>query len=162
MEETNLLQFTRNEKKFVAKQNVFLNRYEEARFTINGLNKGSLGIEVVFRKPLEVLEDILYLAEKCNERISNPRNYQQIRSLYVKTKLQKHFTSDSKAIQTIQRINKGEMVEIHLLSYLDLQDIFDVLWGNLGIKISEDKKSVYLELKDRLLRFRTAKLRSPA
>lgn len=162
LEEMNLLQFSRREKKYVEKKNSFRNQYKEALFTITGLNNGSLKSEVIFQKSLSILEDILYLSERCSVRLNNPIHYHQVKALFTKLKLQDHLGCKSIAFKTIEQINQGLPVEIHLISNELLQEIFDILWGNLGIRINEEKKDIYLALKDRLLRVRSKKLRSPA
>lgn len=161
-ENSNLLSFVSREQSFVLKQNNFLSKYEEARSIIRGLNSGTFPVGEIYNKTPELLGDILFLAEKCSERIDMPAHYLQIKSLRTKLKIQEHLEANSPAFQIIQRINRSEPVEIHLLNERELQQIFDILWGNLQIKIIEDKKDIYLALKDRLLRYRSAKLRSPA
>ncbi|MCM2350171.1 MAG: hypothetical protein NDI69_09120 [Bacteriovoracaceae bacterium] len=162
LESRTLLQFTRREKRNVKSQNTFKDRYSEGRLTINGLNDGSLKLDSIFELSTSVLEDILFLAEKCSMRLEIANHYHQIRSLYIRNKLKEHLESNSPAMKTIQSINQGEIVEIHLLSEQELKSIFDILWGNIGIRIIESRKDIYLAMKDRLLRFRSRKLRSPA
>ncbi len=157
LEKINLLHFSKKETLFVKKQNEFLDRYKEAREFIIGINSGKDLLKTLYTLKPTVLEDILYLAEKCNERINNATVYIQVRSLVTKYKVQMLKDRNSIALSILQKINRGELVEVHLLNLTVLEEIFSVLWSNLGIRILPDRKEYYFQLKDRLLRLRSAK-----
>ena len=159
IEQTVLLQISRRERASVAKKNLFLEKYLEARSLITGLNSGLLSIGMIYNKDISVLEDVIHLSTKFNERVSNPAAFLQIKALVIKSKVQKHQESESFALSVIQKINKGDFVEIHLIPLTELEKVFTILWGNLGIKIIPSKKEVYYQLKSRLLQLRKAKSR---
>lgn len=154
-----LLQISLREKASVTRMNHFFEKYIEARSLIAGLNAGLLSIGTVYNKDISVLEDVIHLSTRFNERINNPAAFLQIKALVTKSKVQKHQDSDSFALSVIQKINKGDFVEIHLIPLTELEKVFAILWGNLGIKIIPTKKEVYFQLKSRLLQLRTAQSR---
>lgn len=162
LEQGNLLQFSRRERCSVSKKNYFNAKYQEARNLISGLNSESLSIGAIYGKDISVLEDVIHLSTRFNERINNVAAFLQIKSLVTKSKIQKHQTQDSFALSLIQRINKGDYIEIHLISLTELEKVFAILWGNLGIKIIPTKKEIYHQLKSRLFQLRTAKSSSSA
>lgn len=157
LENKNLLQFSKKETLFVKRQNEFLDRFKEARNFIITINLGKVDSKALYSMKLSVLEDILYLAEKCNERINNTAIYLQVKSLVAKNKVQILKDSNSSALSIIQKINSGDLVEVHLLNLTILEEIFSVLWSNLGIRIFPERKEIYFQLKERLLRLRSAK-----
>jgi hypothetical protein len=159
IEQTVLLQISRRERSSVAKKNHFFEKYLEARSLITGLNSGLLSIGMIYNKDISVLEDVIHLSTKLNERVSNPAAFLQIKALVIKSKVQKHQESESFALSVIQKINNGDFVEIHLIPLTELEKVFTILWGNLGIKIIPSKKEVYHQLKSRLLQLRKAKSR---
>lgn len=157
LEENNLLLFICRERSAVVKKNSFIERYQEARALINGLNSGALSINTIYNKNVSVLEEVLYLSGKLNERIINPATFLQVKSLVTNSKVQHHLKQDSFALSIIQKINKGEFVEIHLIPLTELEKVFAILWGNLGIKIIHEKVEIYHQLKSRFLQLRNAK-----
>ncbi|GEM_PF-7015445 len=159
MERKNLLQFSKRETFFAKKQSEFNDRYGEAKRFILGVNSGAEPIKALYSMKPSVLEDVLYLAEKCGERINNTAVYLQVKSLASKNKLQALKGTDSQALSIITAINKGELVEIHLLSLTVLEEIFSILWSSIGIRIIPEKKEVYFQLKEIFasLRSRSAK-----
>lgn len=157
LERKNLLQFSKRETFYAKKQSEFNGRYGEAKRFIIGINSGTEPMKALYGMKPSVLEDILYLAEKCGERINNTAVYVQVRSLVAKNKMQQLKDTDSQALSIITAINKSDLVEIHLLSLTVLEDIFSLLWSSLGIRILPEKKEIYFQLKDRLLRLRSAK-----
>lgn len=68
--------------------------------------------------------------------------------------------NSSAALKTIQDINSGKLTEIHLVGLKDLEAIFQILWGNSGIRISPEYKEVYYALKERLRIVRNSQSRS--
>lgn len=157
LEQNNLLQFSRRERGFVTKKNHFFEKYQDARTLILGLNAGSLPIGMIYNKDISILEDVIHLSTKFNERINNPAAFLQIKSLVTKSKIQKHQEIDSFALSVIQKINKGDYVELHLIPLTELEKVFTILWGNLGIQIISTKKDMYHQLKSRLFQLRTAR-----
>lgn len=87
LERKNLLRFSKKETIFVKKQNEFADRYKEAKQFIKGINSGELTVKALYSLQAKVVEDVLYLAEKCNERIDNTAIYIQVRSLASKKKV---------------------------------------------------------------------------
>ena len=159
LERATLLQITRRERNSTVKKNHFLEKYHEARHLINGLNSGLLSIGTIYNKDIAVLEDVILLATRFDTRVNNPAAFLQIKSLVTKSKMQQHQQSESFALSLIQKINKGEFVEIHLIPLIELEKVFTILWGDLGIRIIPSKKEVYHQLKSRLLQLRQAKSR---
>ena len=58
-------------------------------------------------------------------------------------------SDDQKSLELIKLINSGGAVEVHLLSYEELDSVFKVLWGNVGVRISGKYKETYFLLKER-------------
>lgn len=159
LEQAVLQQIIRKERAAVSRKNHFFEKYFEARSLITGLNSGLLSIVTIYNKDISVLEDVIHLSTKFNERVHNSAAFLQIKALVLKSKTQKHQESESFALSVIQKINKGDFVEIHLIPLTELEKVFAILWGNLGIKIIPSKKEVYHQLKSRLLQLRRAKSR---
>ena len=159
LESKNLLQFRKREIIYAKKKSEFNDRYVEAKRFILGVNSGENSIKALCCMKPSVLEDVVYLAEKCGERINNTDVYLQVKSLASKNKLKALRETDSFALSIITAINKGELIEIHLLSLTVLEEIFSILWSGIGIRIIPEKKEVYFQLKESLtsLRARSAK-----
>lgn len=157
LEQVALLQISRRERVSVSRKNHFFEKYLEARSLISGLNAGLLSISTIYNKDISVLEDVIHLSTKFNERVNNSAAFLQIKALVIKSKVQKHQESESFALSVIQKINKGDFVEIHLIPLTELEKVFAILWGNLGIKIIPTKKEVYHQLKSRLFQLRRAR-----
>jgi hypothetical protein len=153
----NLLHFGKREASYAKRQSEFNSRYKEARDFIQAVNSTKEYRQALYSMNLSVLDDILFLAEKCNERISNVAAYLEVRALASKRKIQTIQDENSEALSIIQRINKGELVEVHLLSLITLEQIFSILWSSCGIRIAAEYKEFYFQLKERLLRMRSAK-----
>ncbi len=135
----------------VGKMNEFIEAYSEARAFIRLVNeKGSAEIGKLYSLSLKVLDDVLFLCSRSFERIEDPLIYAQIKSYSTKLKVNKLQLENSRALMLIQKINRGETVETHLLSLADLESIFEILWGNIGIKIIPEKREIYYDLKERL------------
>lgn len=162
LEKGNLLQISRRERCSIVKKNHFNEKYQEARSLISDLNSESLPISAIYDKDISVLEDVIHLSTRFNERVNNVAAFLQIKSLVTKSKIQNHQAQDSFALSLIQKINKGDYVEIHLISLTELEKVFAILWGNLGIKIIPTKKEIYHQLKSRLFQLRTARSSSSA
>lgn len=145
------------ERKRVKGQNNFWEKFKSAKELINGFNSGNLTIKALNNSPLEELERIQLLCDKYNFRINSSSAYMQIKSIITNSKLKTHFNENQLAISTIQKINKGELVELHLLSLDLLEQIFSILWGNLGIRIIPERKDIYHLLKARLFQLRKAR-----
>lgn len=145
------------ERKRVKGQNNFWEKFKNAKEFISGFNSGNLTIKVLSNSPVEELERIQLLCDKYNFRINSPSAYMQIKSIITNSKLKTHFNENQLAISTIQKINKGELVELHLLSHDLLEEVFSILWGNLGIRIIPERKEIYHSLKARLFQLRKVK-----
>ncbi len=150
LENRSTLQFSSREKAYVAKQNVFIEKYSEARSLISSLNGNNPDINLIYSADTRVLEEVLFLSNKLNERIEDSFVYMQIKSLVTKSKILQLQASDSSALLTIQKINQNQHVDLHLIGLAELTNIMEILWSNCGIRIIESKKQVYFELKDRL------------
>jgi len=160
LENKSLIQFTKKESSYVSKQNVFIEKYSEARNLISSLNGSNPDLSLLYTKDTSVLEEVIFLCTKCNERINDSFVYLQIKSLVAKLKILQLQESDSSALRIIQKINQNEHVDIHLIGLVELTNIMEILWSNCGIRITEVNKQVYFDLKERLsLLRRSAKLR---
>lgn len=156
-EESNLLRFSTRERDYVSNRNKFIEDYKEASLFIEGLNSGKSRIDHLYAKDTKFLDQVLFLAERVDKRINNPAAFAQIKSLAIKLRTNQMFKSKEEALGMIRKINSGDTVELHLLSLFLLEDIFSILWGNIGIKIITEKKEIYFQLKERLLRLRSTK-----
>lgn len=148
------------EEKFRAKEmNDFINKYKDAKDFIKGLNNKVIDPVEVYSLSLEMLNNILFVTEKLNFRLSDSAHYYQIKALYTKSKVSHISTQATQALSIIEKINKGDHVDFHLISMATLEDIFAILWSGTGIKIHSSKKEHYFTLKDSLLRMRANKAR---
>ncbi len=149
----------RIQKKNVERRNDFDAQFKEARETIRALNIGEVKVSQLFDKDARFLGQVMYLCQKKGERIENPALFFQLKALANKRKCEEIYSSKESegAITTINKINSGELVEIHLLSLDELESIFDVLWSGTGIRISKDYKSVYFDLKKRFTHLKRVK-----
>lgn len=152
----NLLHFSRKEKNYTNTRNNFIEKYSEARRMIRDLNEGKLNIDAFYNFPNILLDEILLISEKFNERINSPVFYLQIKSLATKSKIQQHTKNNQYSLSIIQKINKGENIDVHLITLSELEKIFAILWGNIGIKIVPERRDMYFHLKSRLLQLRKA------
>lgn len=160
LEQGNLNRIQKRETISVGKKNKFIETYSEARAFIRLANeKGTSAVNKLYSLSLKILDDVLFLCSRSFERINDPLVYAQIKSYSTQLRVSKLQVENSKALMIIQKINGGEPIEAHLLSLTDLEAIFEILWGNIGIKINPEKKEVYYDLKERL-RFLRAKYRT--
>ena len=150
-EEKESLRIQRLQRKSVERRNDFDDNFREAREVIKGLNSGELSIKSILNSDLKLLNQVMYLTQKKGERINRPAVYFQLRSLISNKKLIKMEGSsdDQKSLELIKLINSGGAVEVHLLSYEELDSVFKVLWGNVGVRILGKYKETYFLLKER-------------
>lgn len=160
MEEKSLFQILKKERNLTNKKNQFIETYSEARAVIRGFNDGSLSLDALYSLDLKILEDILFLCSRSFERINEPLVFAQLKAVVTKMNVLKLQQNSSAALKSIQDINSGKLTEIHLIGLKDLEAIFQILWGNSGIKILPEYKEVYYALKERLRVFRMSQSRS--
>lgn len=141
----------RFQKRSVERRNEFDAHFKEARETIKALNIGEVKVSQLFDKDSKFLGQVMYLCQKKGERIENPALFFQLKALANKRKCEEiQESSDSlMAIEVIAKINKGEVIEPHLLSFDELEEVFKVLWSGTGIRINTEHKSIYFKLKER-------------
>lgn len=139
------------QKRNIEKRNDFDAHFKEARNAIKALNLGEVKVSQLFDKDSKFLGQMMYLCQKKGERIENPALFFQLKALASKRKCEEIYKSreSEKAIQIINKINSGDLVEVHLLGLDDLQEVFDVLWSGTGIRINNEYKAIYFELKER-------------
>lgn len=160
MEERVLKTIQQEEKVRVSEMNDFINKYKDAKDFIKGLNNKVIDPVEVYSLSLEMLNNILFVSEKLNFRLNESAHYYQIKALYTKGKVSHISTQATQALSIIEKINKGEHVDFHLISLFVLEDIFAILWSGTGIKIQSSKKEHYFTLKDSLLRMRASEARN--
>lgn len=138
------------QKQNIKKRNEFDERFKEARQTIKALNMGEIKVHQLFDKDSQFLGQMMYLCQKKGERIENPALFFQVKALANKRKCEEIQSSDNKgALDIINKINSGDMIEIHLLDYSELEEMFNILWSGAGIRINSEYKFVYFQLKER-------------
>lgn len=157
-EEKYLARFERGQKQAVAKRNDFDANFKSARLIIAGLNNQTMKVSDLFSEDEATLAKVLFLCEKQQERISNPALYFQVKALAKKKKQEAAapLLENQSALGVIQKINKGEHVDIHLLNLDDLAAVFAILWGHTGMRISAQYKDRYFDLKERYQHLQTA------
>lgn len=138
------------QKQSIRKRNEFDQHFKEARQTIKALNMGEIKVHQLFDKDAKFLGQMMYLCQKKGERIEKPALFFQLKALASKRKCEEIQNSNDKdALEIINKINSGCMIEVHLLDYFELEEIFNILWGGAGIRINSEYKSVYFQLKER-------------
>ena len=137
--------------KSIAKRNEYDENFREARKVVAGLNSGTCRISDLLVKNAKLLAQIVYLAEKKNERINNSAIYFQLKALSMKKRQEEsmHLLDDDKSLEIINNINSSNHVDIHLLDLPELEGIFSILWSGIGVRISKDQKDKYFKLKER-------------
>lgn len=157
LENKNLLFIQRRERRFVAKKNAFNAKYSSAYQLIKEVNKQSISLDYLFQQEIQTLKQILFLTDRRNIRIDDPKIYLQVRALVTKNAVTTITTQQTQAFQLINKVNNGEHVDFHLLNLDQLEEIFSILWSYSGIRINSAKKAVYYLLKNNLLRLRAKK-----
>jgi hypothetical protein len=138
------------EERFAKRRTKYIENFREARLIINSLNNKNVLIKDLVDVDIKVLNQVLYLCNKDECRINEPAIYFQLNALAKrKATLDTDIGFDQESLSFIQRINKGEHVDIHLLSFDELDGILKILWSNSGIRINKEYKSVYFTLKER-------------
>lgn len=139
------------QKKSVEKRNDFDNNFREARGVISKLNSGDTQVKELFQADLKLLNQIMFLAQKKGERIETPATFFQLKSLITKKKMEEvqSNSDDQKYLEFIKQVNSGMKVEVQHLSYEELEGLFKILWGDIGIRISSKYKETYFQLKER-------------
>ena len=152
------------QKRSVERRNEFDSNFREAREVIRALNLGQVKIKQLFDKESKLLGQVMYLCQKSGERIDNPAIFFQLKALVMKKKNEEIVQTPGiqGALTSIQRINSGEPVEVHLLDYEELDLIFKVLWSNTGTRISSQYKDVYFKLKERYAHHKKVALKKAA
>lgn len=138
------------EERFAKRRTKYIENFKEARQIINSLNSKDMMIKDLVDIDVKVLNQVLYLCKKGECRISEPAIYFQLNALAKrKVNLENVNAVDQESLSIIQRINKGEHIDIHLLSFDELDGILKILWSDSGIRINKEYKSVYFTLKER-------------
>ncbi len=150
-EEKESLRIQKLQRKSVERRNEFDDNFKEARKIIKGLNAGDVTIKSLMESDMKLLNQVMYLTQKKGERINEAAIYFQLKSLIANKKIVEieGNNEDQKAMDLLKLINSGGAVEVHLLTYQELDSIFKILWGSVGIRISGEYKDVYFQLKDR-------------
>jgi len=139
------------QKKSVEKRNDFDQNFREARDVISKLNSGGTLVKDLFQADMKLLNQIMFLAQKKGERIETAATFFQLKSLIAKKKMEEvqSNSDDQKYLEFIKQVNSGVKVEVQHLSYEELEGVFKILWGNIGIRISSKYKVTYFQLKER-------------
>lgn len=148
-EEFNLVQIGSKEEIRSQKVNAFNANFEDARRLIGELNNQNLKVSDLSGKSVKLIAQVLYLAEKQGERIENKFTYLGLKSLLKKLKIEEAIDiSSASRLDKIDRINKGEVIEVHLMNYEELAELMNLLWSGAA-RIDLKYKDVYLALKER-------------
>lgn len=140
------------QKRFVQKRNEFDSNFKEPRALIKALNSKEIKVSDLKSCGLPVLRKIVYLCEKKGERLEHPSTYYQVKSLVKKLKIEEISSAQSSTgMDIISKVNSGIHVDIHLLDFEELDDVFKILWGDMGVRISSNYKEIYFKLKERYL-----------
>ncbi len=135
---------------FAKKRRSYLENFKEATSIINKLNSQDISVKELAGIDTKVLNQMIYLCKKGDCRIENPAIYFQVDALSKrKSILESGALADKGSVAIIQKINAGEHVDIHLLSFEELEGIFELLWNSTGIRISSEYKAIYFKLKER-------------
>ncbi|EQC44605.1 hypothetical protein M899_2469 [Bacteriovorax sp. BSW11_IV] len=148
-ENRNIHKIQRIEKKVTQTKNEFDEKFKEARGFIDKLNKKEASFNDIEKESIELIKQVLWLAEKKGERIEDKITYFKLKSLYRKLKSDELLSNGGvNALKFIQNVNDGDLVEVHLLSLDELQQIMDVLWSGC-LRINPMYKQTYFSLKER-------------
>ena len=148
-ESHNIKRIERREKKATEAKNEFDEKFKEAKKFIEKLNRKETSVTDIENKGCELLKQVLWLAEKKDVRIEDKITYFKLKSLYRKLKSDELLSNGGvNALRFIQNVNDGDLVEVHLLSLDELQQIMDILWSGC-LRIKPMYKQTYFSLKER-------------
>jgi hypothetical protein len=135
---------------FTKKKQSYIDNFREAKLLVKQLNEGVIKIKDLLDLEGKTLNQILYVCKKDECVIENPTIYFQVDALAKrKMTLENASLVDQNYGCIIQRINAGENVEVHLLTFEELEGVFNILWNSTGLRISKEYKAVYFSLKER-------------
>lgn len=154
--------FSKRHLVYLKKERQFQENFKDAKGIIDGLNHRKIKVSDLEGVDLVTLRRVIYLCTKGEERIEKPSTYFQVRSLVKKKSAFDYKKHGGDAINYVNQINRGELVDVNQMSFDQLEGVMNLLWSNSGTRIDGKYKQTYFSLKERYLQLKSQSKKTAA